>query len=137
MSLLKNACVIACEIIGLPYTSSTITHLLAHVIPYPNTHAIPIFKVSKMYFFMLAFSSSFCINKKYVIAVIPSVTNGAVSKSIKLDTEPTIKKNIPVCFILLYRKSKIIEAINATKNIKISLIDFDTINMLIESKPIP
>ena len=136
ISLLNNACSIACEIIGLPYISSAITHLLAHVIPYPNVHDIPIFNISIIYFFTSTFSSAFCINKKYVIEVIPSVTNGAVSRSIKLDIDPTTKKYIPICFILLYLINKIIELANATKNIKISLIDFVTINMLTDNKPI-
>ena len=75
-------------------------------------------------------------DKKYVIEVSPSVTNGAVRRSMKLVTEPTAKKNRPMCFILSFRNNRNIELINATKNTSISLIDLDTINMFTESKPI-
>ena len=65
----------------------------------------------------------------------PSVTIGAVSKSIKLEIDPTTKKNIPIFFIFLYLINNIIQQIIAVRKIHPSFIDFGKIHIQIDINP--
>ena len=99
-SLRSPICPKACKVRFRPKNTSTKSHLVSQVKPYPASHKSPQERYVCNNSFPFAFSS-FILHNNSKVRGSKQPRIGEVSKSKKLMIDPMIKKNIPAFFPLV------------------------------------